>query len=90
MSAAVQDPGWEAFRASIAQLADLPPARIQPDVRIVEDLQFDSIQLAQTVVMLIDDYGLDSHQRGMEARAWQGVTVGALYEEARCGDASRD
>jgi acyl carrier protein len=75
--------GWKEFVAKVAELAAIEPDRIGPKTRIVEDLGLDSIALAELVVLLIDDYGVEPLSAGLEQRTWEGVTVGSLFDESR-------
>ena len=73
--------GWDAFVADVAVIADVPLADIGADTRLIEDLGCDSLSLVELVVALIEDYGMEGLSQNLGERTWQGVTVGALYDE---------
>ena len=72
---------WDRFAGEVAAIADTPVERLRPETRLVEDLDFDSIQLAEVAVLLIADYGAEGG--GVGGRSWNGTTVGELFEEVR-------
>jgi acyl carrier protein len=82
MSAAPgQDPSWEEFKATIASATGLAPDALDRDRQLVEDLGLDSLQVAEVLVVLIEDYGLRDLLGELETRVWRDITVGQLYDE---------
>ena len=74
---------WERFVHAIAAAAQVRPEAISRTTRLDDDLGIDSLALAELVVMLIVDFGMETLADDFDERDWSGVTVGALYEEYR-------
>lgn len=77
-----RSPTWEEFRATVAAATGVaPPDALARDRRLVDDLGFDSLQIAEVLVVLIEDYGLRNLLGELETRVWQDITLGQLYDE---------
>jgi acyl carrier protein len=74
-------PSWEEFKAAVADATGFLPDELTRERRFIEDLDFDSLQLAEVLVLLIDDYGLDNLLGELEDRPWKDVTLGQLFDE---------
>ena len=77
----VPSPSWEEFQAAIADATGFPRDELDRDRRFIEDLDFDSLQVAEVLVTLIEDYGLTDLLGELENRPWQGITLGELFDE---------
>jgi acyl carrier protein len=75
------DVSWEDFVAVIAEIAEADCDDVRPHVRLVEDLNLDSLALLEVIVGLVVDLGLEELSDEMQASTWRGVTVGDLYKE---------
>lgn len=75
------DHSWPDFAAQLAEVAEFPVADITPRSRLVEDLNLDSIALLEVLVFVVETYEPPSISQELESRRWEGVTVGALYQE---------
>jgi acyl carrier protein len=73
--------GWEEFAGQVGELARVPPDEIARETRVIEDLGCDSFTLAELVLMLVDEYGLDDQGDWLAERSWDGATVGQLFDE---------
>jgi acyl carrier protein len=80
---------WDEFRAAVAAVTGFKPEDLDGEMRIVEDLAFDSLQLLELVVMLINDFEMASLATELEDRDWSGVTLHQLFDELRTELASR-
>src|SRR5260370_30114299 len=85
MSVTDRNVSWERFAAEVAKIAEVPPAEVTPDTRIIEDLAFDSLSLAELVVILIGDYDMADLSQALGDRKWKDVAVGQLFEEYCAG-----
>jgi acyl carrier protein len=74
---------WDGFVTAVATAAHVRPEAITPSTRLDEDLGIDSLALAEVVVVLIVDFGMDAMAEQLDQRDWSGVTVGELYDEYR-------
>lgn len=72
---------WEEFTEAIAGVARVPSSGITERTRLVEDLGLDSLTLTEVVVLLIVDFELERLGDELGERDWDGVTVGALFDE---------
>jgi len=77
------DLSWERFAAEVAAIIGASSSEIAADQRIVEDLGFDSLALAELVMVLIGEYETEDLSRSLDERTWLSLTVGQMYEE--CG-----
>ncbi len=77
------EPDWDRFAAEIACIAEVAPTDVSPETRIVEDLGYDSLALAELALVLIDDSEMDDVADSLVDKTWTGVTVGELYEQYR-------
>jgi acyl carrier protein len=77
------DEGWEAFAAKVAEVADVRPDEVGRETRLVDDLGVDSLALAELVVLLLVDYGLEDLSESLQDSDWGELKVGALYDECR-------
>lgn len=78
---APSSPSWEEFQATIADATGFPTGELARDRRFIEDLDFDSLQVAEVLVLLIEDYGLSNLLGELEDRPWKDVTLGQLFDE---------
>jgi acyl carrier protein len=83
MSAATRDEHWTEFAGAVAGLAGVPAEHVTTDTRLVDDLGLDSLALAELVVTLVADFGIESLAQDFDERNWAAVTVGALYDDWR-------
>jgi acyl carrier protein len=74
---------WEGFVTAVATAAHVRPDAITRSTRLDEDLGIDSLALAEVVVVLIVDFGMENIAEQLDQRDWSGVTVGELYDEYR-------
>jgi acyl carrier protein len=74
-------PSWEEFQAAIADATGFPPGELARDRRFIEDLGFDSLQVVEILIMLIEDYGLSDLLGELQDRPWRDVTLGQLFDE---------
>jgi acyl carrier protein len=84
-SSARRSVSWEEFAAEAARLAERPADIIDETTRLVEDLEMDSLSLAELVVILIEKYDMYSLSKTLEERSWDNVTVRAMYDEYLTG-----
>jgi len=49
--------------------------------RLVEDLELDSLAMAEVVLLLENKYGLEKRRMDLLTRDWNNVTVSQLFEE---------
>lgn len=73
----------DAWIASVAEIGDLDLSAVTSDARLVEDLGFDSVAVAELVVYLVVDCDMEPIAENLESRTWTSVTVGDLYAEYR-------
>jgi acyl carrier protein len=78
---AAPTPSWEEFQAAVAEATGFPRDDLARDLRFIEDLGFDSLQVMELLVMLIEDYRLTDLLGELQNRPWQDVTLGELYDE---------
>jgi acyl carrier protein len=89
MSASTPEPpSWPQFTAMVAELSGVDREQVQRETLPIEELGFDSLQLAEIVVVLIDDYGVESLAQDLDTRAWEKVTLGQLFDEIQQGPRS--
>jgi acyl carrier protein len=81
MSAQVAPPSWEEFQAAIADATGFSREGLERDRRFIEDLGFDSLQVVEVLIVLIEDYGLTDLLGELERRPWQDITLGELFDE---------
>jgi acyl carrier protein len=74
---------WDEFAAAIAAIVQVPVADVQPDARLIEGLNVDSLALSELIVALIVDFEMEGLSENLEERKWGSVTAGELYEEYR-------
>jgi acyl carrier protein len=77
-------PSWEEFTEKVASVGGPEASEIEPGVRLVEDLDLDSLAVIELVVALMNDYGL-AMPDGLNAQKWQGLTAGELFESVKQG-----
>lgn len=80
---------WNEFRTAVAAVTGFEAEDLNGEMRIVEDLAFDSLQLLELVVLLINDFAMASLAAGLENRDWDGVTLHQLFDELRAELAAR-
>jgi len=73
--------GWTDLAVEIAAIGRLPVERVEPEALLIDDLGFDSLAIAELIVLLVDDYGISTLPQDLEARDWTDVTVGQLRDE---------
>jgi acyl carrier protein len=76
---------FEQFASAIAEVARVPAGEIGQRTYLLDGLGLDSLSLTELIVMLIDQYGMDSLSERLEARDWSRITAGQLYDEYRNG-----
>jgi hypothetical protein len=75
------DVPWEDFVAEVATIAQVAGSQVHRDSRVLEDLGLDSLALAELGVVLVDEHGTWGSSSQLEARRWDNVTVGELYDQ---------
>jgi acyl carrier protein len=73
--------GWVDFAAELARIGAVPGAAIEPKARLVVDLGFDSLTLAEVIVFVINKYNPVAFSQELEDRTWEDMTVEALFNE---------
>jgi len=73
--------GWTDLAVEIAAIGRLPVERVEPEALLIDDLGFDSLAIAELIVLLVDDYGISTLPQDLESRDWTDVTVGQLRDE---------
>jgi acyl carrier protein len=73
-------PEWPAFVSRLAEFARAPAESITPDARLVSDLGFDSLALAELGLSLREAYETDEHPLELDGRNWGTTTAGELFE----------
>ena len=77
LSVTVQQTGWDDLVAAIAEIARIPPARVEPNASLIGDLVLDSFGLTEVAVLLSVEYGME---QWLGERDWSGLTVRDLYD----------
>lgn len=86
MIGAMPSSSWIRLAEVLQAHAPHPPPELRPEMRLVEDLGFDSLALARTVVALETEFATELPQSRLhELRT---ATVGQLAELVRQGDAA--
>jgi acyl carrier protein len=78
-----QSSEWDRFVGIVASVGDVEPSEVREEARLIEDLGFDSLALAELAIALIDQYGMDLLSEGLAVRSWEGTTVGRLFAESQ-------
>jgi acyl carrier protein len=76
---------WERFAEGIATMHGIDLTTVTRATYLVGDLGLDSLALTELVVMLIEDFGMDSLSLELDGRQWTDATVGDLYDELLTG-----
>lgn len=71
---------WEGFAEVVAECAGVAPGEVRRETRLVEDLNLDSLELAEILVELFVDHGLEGLPEDLQESTWNEVTAGELYE----------
>jgi acyl carrier protein len=74
-------PSWDVFAGQVSDLAGVPIEVARSDARVIEDLDLDSLALAELAVLLADTYGLTDLGRDIDDRSWEETTLESLFEE---------
>jgi acyl carrier protein len=73
----------EQLLSAIAEIVGFPVDALQAPARLVEDLGFDSLELAELVLLVLEMVDDPPLSRELEDFRWEGVTVGQVL--TRCG-----
>jgi acyl carrier protein len=68
----------------VAQIVDVPVGTISREVRLIEDLDADSLAVIELVTSLVNDYSL-SMPNGIDPARWEGLTAGQLFDSVAQG-----
>ena len=71
---------WDELVNTTAEIAEGSSRAIAHDTRLIADLGLDSLAVTELVVVLIDEYGIETLSRDLDAIEWETLTVGALFE----------
>ena len=71
---------WENFTGVVEEVSGIPSSEIRRESRLVEDLNLDSLELAQVLVALLVDYQLEGLPDRLQQTDWKRVTVGELFD----------
>jgi acyl carrier protein len=72
---------WQSFARRIAEVTEMPPEEINPDMRLMQGLGLDSLGLAELVIALRETYEASGRQIDVEGRNWETITVGQLFND---------
>lgn len=72
---------WRRFADELGAIAQVPSEGITSDLRLAEDLELDSLAIAEVLVFLLDEYNPARLSRDLEDRVWERITVGELFVE---------
>lgn len=72
---------WDVLVGQLAELAGVPPDAVTPDARLVEHIGLDSLAIAELVLILVQDHGIDARVADAEGRDWSRISAGQLLEE---------
>jgi len=78
---------WEDLAVEIAAIGRLPIERVVPEATLIDDLGYDSLAVAELIVLLTEEYEITTLPGDLETRDWSKVTVGQLREECGGGTA---
>jgi len=78
---------WEDLAVEIAAIGRLPVERVVPEAGLIDDLGYDSLAVAELIVLLTEEYEITTLPGDLETRDWSKVTVGQLREECGGGTA---
>ncbi|HTU14216.1 MAG TPA: hypothetical protein VMF31_03390 [Solirubrobacterales bacterium] len=71
---------WESFALEVAAIADVPVSDLGPEIRLVDDLDLDSLALAELAAFIGDSYEVPGGLDEILVSAWNGLTLGQLFE----------
>jgi acyl carrier protein len=77
---------WEAFARAVADVARVPAAQVGPETRLLEDLNLDSLALAELIVLLTVDLGMSKLEAELGTREWERVSLRQLFDEYQRGE----
>lgn len=82
-------PSVASLRSELAGIAGLDPVALEgEDPRLIEDLDLDSLAMAEALLVVEERFGLKPGRSDFLVRDWRGVTVSELFEElCRTADA---
>ncbi|HTU14573.1 MAG TPA: acyl carrier protein [Solirubrobacterales bacterium] len=70
------------LKADLILIATIEDVGAMPqNPRLVEDLELDSLAMAEVVLLLENKYGLEKRRMDLLTRDWNNVTVSQLFEE---------
>jgi acyl carrier protein len=72
---------WLELADALAAIAQLPVDEISPSARLIEDLDLDSLALAELVVFAAERAERATASDQFEGRRWDGVTLAQFYTE---------
>lgn len=81
MSAASR-PALADLKNDLHLISGTDPGESSEDPRLIEDLELDSLAMAEVVVLLEEKYGMTGRRVSLLTRDWRSVTVSELYEES--------
>lgn len=73
-------PEWSFFVTRLAEFARAPADSITPEARLVADLGFDSLALAELGLSLRAAYETGERPLELDGRNWATTTAGQLFE----------
>lgn len=76
---------WSSFVRLLGQLSRAPADSVTPDARLVRDLGFDSLALAELALSLREKYETADHQLEFDGLRWNTTTAGQLFENCTAG-----
>jgi acyl carrier protein len=71
---------WPAFVRRLAEFARAPAESITPEARLVSDLGFDSLALAELGLSLREAYETEKHPLELDGWNWATTTAGQLFD----------
>jgi acyl carrier protein len=71
---------WPLFVSRLAEFSRVPRESITADARLVGDLGFDSLALAELGLSLREAYETEEHPLELDGRNWGTTTAGDLFE----------
>lgn len=72
---------WAEFVGAIAEIAEIGHEGVGRESRLLEDLNLDSLALAELVALLLVELEMGTLESDLVERDWKLVTVGELFDE---------
>jgi acyl carrier protein len=72
---------WGTFASYVAEIAGVEPSGVRREMRLVDDLNLDSLGVTELVVLLLADFELEGLSQRLVNADWTVVTVGDIYDE---------